>query len=658
MDYILKILLVLVLSRYLVITGECESSVGEIEDIFERLGPRSLLTTFTESAKFSVYTEQTCGGQFLVYTNSLRKGEKWALKMLDSSSKIPSGILTGNIIDLGMFDECMSVQAAKRNIEIRGRHCMYSITLANHNSSDLIQPTFSICVPSACNSYDVETFLNKTIHNIERVKDLGITDITATCSTVGPQSWSNGTIISVAILSILVIVLKICTFLDILQRTKLLQSAVANNFTEFSLFKSASKILNMNVSSNSLSALHGIRSLSMCWIVLGHQYVLSNFYVNVNMIDMADWIKSWNSLYVFMAVFAVDTFFMISGLLVTYLFLKEMSAGKKFNIFAFYFHRYIRLTLPMLVLVVFAIFIIPLMGSGPRWETLGSIFFGEKCMKKWWSFLLYTNNYVKSDNPFFLISPIILYPLIKKPKLALAIWSVLFASQLVVPAAIIAVNKYTSNIEIGHTLDKTIPMFTHLYAVAYARGGSWLVGVLFGYIIATKRLDLNKTTIYIGWICCLVSLTFCTFGMRSFQQKDYVYNIVWESVYGSLARPLWAASIAWIVLVCVHGYGGPINTFLSLPIFIPFGKVSYCVYLVHIVIQGMLAFASRTPHYFTDFNVFNLFLASFALSVVIAFFCSLFFEAPILTLEKIILRRLKVNKSESRELLHDTDEDK
>ncbi|XP_033218446.1 O-acyltransferase like protein-like isoform X2 [Belonocnema kinseyi] len=650
MDLNLNIFLLLVFSQYLITTGECETPIRKIEDIFGRLGPTSLLTTFTKYANFSEYTEQTCGGQFLVYTNSLRRGEMWALKMIDSSSKIPSGILTGNIIDLGMFDECMSVQAKKEKIKIRGRHCMYSITFANHNTSSLIQPTFSICVPSACNAYDVETFINKTIHNIEWVKDLGITDITASCSTVGPQRWSNGTIISVS---------------------NPLESAVANNLAEFSLCKSANKIFNMNANPNSLTALIGIRSLSMCWIVLGHQYVMRALYVNVNLNDIEDWMKSWKTLYIYMSVFAVDTFFMLSGLLVAYLFLKEMSTGKKFNIFAFYFHRYIRLTLPVVALLVFSIFIIPLVGSGPRWEKLINIFFTENCKEKWWSFFLYINNYVKPDNvcmghlwylavdmQFFLISPLILYPLVKKPKVGFAIWSVLFFWQIASPAVIIAVNKYTTALDAGQTLEETLDIFRNLYAVAYARGGSWLIGVLFGYIIATKGSDFNKITIYIGWICSLVSFTFCTLGMKSFQGKDYVYKAVWESVYGSLSRPLWAASVAWIVLVCVHGYGGPINTFLSLPIFIPFGKLSYCMYLVHVVLQGMLTFASRTPHYFTDFNTFKLFLTSFVLSAVIAFFCSLLFESPILTLEKMIFRRQKVDKRKSTELLEDIEEEK
>lgn len=80
MDFFQKILLLLVLLRYLVTTGDCQKSVEKIEDIFGRLGPRSLLSTFTKTEQLYKYAKETCGGQFLAYTNSLRKGETWALK--------------------------------------------------------------------------------------------------------------------------------------------------------------------------------------------------------------------------------------------------------------------------------------------------------------------------------------------------------------------------------------------------------------------------------------------------------------------------------------------------------------------------------------------------------------------------------------------------
>ena len=114
--------------------------------------------------------------------------------MLDSSSKIPSGILMGNIVDLGMFDECMSVKVNHKNVEIHGRHCQYALTLKNLNNTSL-KPTSSICVPSGCDVNDVSMILNKTIHDLEYINDFGITDVTVTCSSVNPREWSTGGII-------------------------------------------------------------------------------------------------------------------------------------------------------------------------------------------------------------------------------------------------------------------------------------------------------------------------------------------------------------------------------------------------------------------------------------------------------------------------------
>ena len=51
-------------------------------------------------------------------------------------------------------------------------------------------------------------------------------------------------------------------------------------------------------------------------------------------------------------------------------------------------------------------------------------------------------------------------------------------------------------------------------------------------------------------------MTFCTLGQWIFQKKGYVYNIVWETIYGSFSRPLWAIAVGWIVLASFRGHGG------------------------------------------------------------------------------------------------------
>ena len=46
--------------------------------------------------------------------------------MYDSSAKLPSGILRGNVNQLGDFDQCLSV-AAHENPGIVGKYCLASV---------------------------------------------------------------------------------------------------------------------------------------------------------------------------------------------------------------------------------------------------------------------------------------------------------------------------------------------------------------------------------------------------------------------------------------------------------------------------------------------------------------------------------------------------
>jgi peptidoglycan/LPS O-acetylase OafA/YrhL len=83
------------------------------------------------------------------------------------------------------------------------------------------------------------------------------------------------------------------------------------------------------------------------------------------------------------ATLAVDTFFLLSAFLASYLFLDsfakqkaaEQAAGKKKrqpNIFAWsglvYFHRYLRLTPLYFVAIMFWTYVFPLTANGPYWS--------------------------------------------------------------------------------------------------------------------------------------------------------------------------------------------------------------------------------------------------------------------------------------------------
>lgn len=53
--------------------------------------------------------------------------------MLDSSAKIPAGLLRGNVNQLGDFDQCLGIAAHvkvdKKNVQVQGKYCLANIDI-------------------------------------------------------------------------------------------------------------------------------------------------------------------------------------------------------------------------------------------------------------------------------------------------------------------------------------------------------------------------------------------------------------------------------------------------------------------------------------------------------------------------------------------------
>nr|CAD7393863.1 unnamed protein product [Timema cristinae] len=70
-----------------------------------------------------------CNKHLRLYRDSLVSNmSSWALKMFDSSSKLQYGLLTGNIFNLGNFEECLSVNVPDAaHAPLRGQHCIVEV---------------------------------------------------------------------------------------------------------------------------------------------------------------------------------------------------------------------------------------------------------------------------------------------------------------------------------------------------------------------------------------------------------------------------------------------------------------------------------------------------------------------------------------------------
>jgi peptidoglycan/LPS O-acetylase OafA/YrhL len=105
-----------------------------------------------------------------------------------------------------------------------------------------------------------------------------------------------------------------------------------NNFekrkllTSFSIYSNSKAIMTMKPSSSKeMLFLHGIRSLSIIWIVICHTYMITYWLVpTMNSHAMLDWLGNFSSMFFMTGFMGVDTFFMMSALLMTLSVFREL----------------------------------------------------------------------------------------------------------------------------------------------------------------------------------------------------------------------------------------------------------------------------------------------------------------------------------------------
>lgn len=51
--------------------------------------------------------------------------------MYDASSKMPSGVISGNFYDMGHFEQCVSIVNEGPNQSINGKYCLGSASMLN-----------------------------------------------------------------------------------------------------------------------------------------------------------------------------------------------------------------------------------------------------------------------------------------------------------------------------------------------------------------------------------------------------------------------------------------------------------------------------------------------------------------------------------------------
>lgn len=577
---------------------------------------------------------------------TLENHADWLIGMVDSWGKIPSGILEGNVNDMGQYDECMAIEG--KNIDVSGQYCEKGIILFQ-------KIAIALCIPSDCELLPLE----------------GVSDIQINpgyCQTIDYGSeFTTGDIIVATIFGIILALMVLSTCYDcFLHYTE--QQTRSQLLIAFSAWTNTKKLFATNSASGQVTCLNGIRTISLMWIISGHSFALQAAYPTVNMVSALQFQFGKKSQYIQAGHFSVDTFFFLSAFLLSYNYIKNVhraitTAEKKSEkpqnpltlskVPMFYVHRILRILPPLAAFYGLGNTLIAHIAQGPLDPFLKTIM-PNACYDHWWSFFLFIQNYVHYENmcllttwylsadmQMFLASPLIIIPigeLILRGKKRIAY---IFAGVVVIACIVIPM--------IPDILQEDDPTILLNEYATHPRLSIYTLGILFGMIVIdclNKKIRINHVLNVLLWAVSLGVLL--TIVLTNMDATIIDRTIVKMTLFFTFARPAWALALCWIVFSCHFGYGGPINWLLSKSIHQIMTRLSFSMYLLHMLVQGRILSYTRTAMHFSEYEIIYRWCGDYIFTIVFSIIWVLAFESPVMILEKLIFGGGKKSESSGK----------
>ncbi|CAO4387479.1 unnamed protein product [Caenorhabditis nigoni] len=582
-------------------------------------------------------------------------------KKLDAFGQIPvPGMLEITTLYDGSYQECQRISG----INYETNYCYLvikpgkNVSCAAGNSTsplDSLPLRLAVCLPYSCDHQDMINIFNQA-------SLYPFTACAAYCVKFDVEKdapfWGYSSFLMVMV-SIAIAATVFDYFRDSLFGFKSEQekNVLSKILLTFSFWTNAELILSVKEQKPGfIKSLDCIRLFSMTWVVTGHSYlyiILSN-----TLSPIINFPKHfWNHL-ILNAFLSVDTFFVLSGIVVAYLFFKTKPSKKMITNpvtwVMFYVHRYLRLTPPVMLFIGFFTVYAPyLQGTFSASAFNDLVAESNACKKSWWQNLLYINNfgdtsnnnnntcygptwYLAADTQLYIASPIFLITLY----FSFAAGTALLVAGCVgsIIATYILFNVYDMASDSYGNGDAT-HFFGVIYSKPWIRCPPYLVGIFTGYLLAHyghRKIRLNWGLALGGWAIAFALAGFCIFGNYDYDKGSH-WSVFARASFYNFHRLGWAVFLSWVISANHMGWGGPINNFMSHPIWQPFGRLSYCAYIVHWMVLFYYHNISGTLHFYSTWEVFtHVTLPATFMAYVLAFFWSCLFEISTLKLEKML----------------------
>ncbi|XP_071959454.1 nose resistant to fluoxetine protein 6-like [Antedon mediterranea] len=582
----------------------------------------------------------------------------------DATGKLPAGLLVGNWVALGHFDECQSISEFK--------FCLADLHVSVNDSESIgwLSNVFhwGLCVPQSCSDEVLSNSLTDSLATLP-LQSVQINRVLLNCAQSPVKPYDHGFYGVVVFCSILVILIFTSGVYDEYCKFKIRRISANDEFAMreestplsptdngdvnkqhssfptriflcFAINRNLMKLLNTTQSTKAITCLNGIRVVSILWVIFGHT---SSYQFSSGIVDNpARQVEAVGEFWMQIAAntgVAVDSFFFLGGLLVSYLTLEKMKQnGGSISLISFYLYRFLRILPSYMFIIVLFIFIVPYLSQGPIWF---SILRANDCRSYWWTNMLFINNfypisfrdqciewswYLANDMQFYVISSFLLVVLYKSKFLGISLVTLICCVSIATTFALMAVNEFPSGfLGIIDQRPKGEEYVSVVYAKPYCRISPYMVGLLLGYGMTRLKANdqvvkLSPVAMLCGWGLSVATMILVVFGLYPSHHGDPI-TVAANSIYEGLSRISWAIALAWVVFACFCGYGGWINKFLSFSAWVPLSRLVFTTYLVHPILMMVFFYSAFQPiHYSYTMMCFYFFafvLASFSIAGIV-----------------------------------------
>ncbi|XP_052832748.1 uncharacterized protein LOC106880684 isoform X2 [Octopus bimaculoides] len=347
---------------------------------------------------------------------------------------------------------------------------------------------------------------------------------------------------------------------------------------------------------------------------------------------------------VFSATFAVDTFFLLSGTLLTYSFIDNFysrgESGLKY-ILKIYLLRFLRLTPYYAIVLIYVTCLMPYMFEGP----FNDLSIETPCREKWWSNLIYLNNmykikdmcmswtwYLANDVQFYSVAPIILSLITALPSVGFLVVTFLFCAYVA-----------TTTVLWQKLLNETSITYDDVHTKPWTRMSPFLIGILLGYFLRMKlrKRSISKLFLSVGWFVVLaVSMVICYIKYTMYKADNPMsWTKAQTTSYELLSRPIWALLVSWVIVICASGNGGIVTNLLSCSAFIPLDRLTYGAFLLHPIVMSIAKRLNMVTIYLSTPTVMYTFIGHLVLTYGVSFVTTIMFDSPVRMITKVFNRK-------------------